>query len=120
MTDATLKSYEADLNRRLDRLMALVPTHPAGGKLQTVIRKIRRHLFVFVQNRDLTATNNGAERALRPCAVYRKITNGFRSEWGAQLYADIRSVVETGRRRSIRAIDAIRLTLDERPLPIGT
>ena len=91
-----------------------------GGKLQTVIRKIRRHLFVFVQNRDLTATNNGAERALRPCAVYRKITNGFRSEWGAQLYADIRSVVETGRRRSIRAIDAIRLTLDERPLPIGT
>ena len=61
---------------------------------------------------DLTATNNGAERALRPCAVYRKITNGFRSAWGAVLYADIRSVVETARRRSIRAIDAIRLTLD--------
>jgi transposase len=62
-------------------------------------------------------------------AVYRKnlssgpdprITNGFRSQWGATLYADIRSVVETARRRSIRAIDAIRLTLDERPLPIGT
>src|SRR3954471_15635451 len=83
---------EADLDRRLDRLMARVPSHPAGGKLQTVIRKIRRHLFVFVQNRDLTATNNGAERALRPCAVYRKITNGFRSAWGAVLYADIRSV----------------------------
>ena len=115
-----LKSYEADLNRRLDRLMARVPSHPAGGTLQTVIRKIRRHLFVFVQNRDLTATNNGAERALRPCAVYRKITNGFRSAWGAVLYADIRSVVETARRRSIRAIDAIRLTLDERPLPTGT
>ena len=119
LSDATLKSYEADLDRRLDRLMARVPSHPAGGKLQTVIRKIRRHLFVFVQNRDLTATNNGAERALRPCAVYRKITNGFRSAWGAVLYADIRSVVETARRRSIRAIDAIRLTLDERPLPTG-
>ncbi len=120
LTDATLKSYEADLDRRLDRLMALVPSHPAGDKLQTVIKKIRRYLFVFVQNRDLTATNNGSERALRPCAVYRKITNGFRSAWGAALYADIRSVVETARRRSIRAIDAIRLTLDERPLPIGT
>ena len=117
LADATLKSYEADLDRRLDRLMALVPSHPAGGKLQTVIRKIRRHLFVFVQNRDLSATNNGSERSLRPCAVYRKITNGFRSEWGAALYADIRSVVESARRRSIRAIDAIRLTLDERPLP---
>jgi len=120
LTDSTLKTYAADLDRRLDRLMALVPSHPAGGKLQTVIKKSRRHLFVFVQNRDLTATNNGSERALRPCAVYRKITNGFRSEWGATLYADIRSVVETARRRSIRAIEAIRLTLDERPLPIGT
>lgn len=98
---------------------ALVPRHAAGGKLQTVIRKIRRHLFVFVQHRDLTATNNGAERALRPCVVYRKITNGFRSAWGAALYADIRSVVETARRRSLRTIDAIRLTLEERPLPIG-
>jgi len=120
LADATLKTYEADLDRRLDRLMALVPIHPAGGKLHTVIKKNRRHLFVFVTNRDLTATNNGSERALRPCAVYRKITNGFRSQWGAALYADIRSVVETARRRSIRAIDAIRLTLDERPLPIGT
>jgi transposase len=116
LVDGTLKTYEADLNRRLDRLMALVPSHPAGAKLQTVIRKTRRHLFVFVQNRHLSATNNGSERALRPCAVYRKITNGFRSEWGAALYANIRSVVETARRRSIRAIDAIRLTLEGLPL----
>ncbi len=78
---------------------------------------VRRHLFVFVTNRDLEATNNGSERALRPSAVYRKITNGFRSEWGAKLYADIRSVVETARRRSIRAIDAIRLTLHAKPIP---
>jgi transposase len=117
LTDATLKAYEADLDRRLDRLMALVPTHPAGAKLQTVIKKNRRHLFVFVTNRDLTATNNGSQRALRPCAVCRKITNGFRSEWSSALYADIRSVVETARRRSIRAIDAIRLTLEALPIP---
>ena len=117
LADSTLKIYEADLNRRLDRLMSLIPTHKAGGKLQKIIKKVRRHLFVFVTNRDLTATNNGSERALRPCAVYRKITNGFRSQWGAALYADIRSVVETARRRSIRAIDAIRLTLEGRPLP---
>ena len=63
-------------------------------------------------NCEITATNNGAERALRPCAVYRKITNGFRSQWGATLYANIRSAVETARRRSITAIDAIRLTLE--------
>ena len=111
LTDGTLKIYEADLDRRLDRLMSLDPIHKAGSRIQKIIKKVRRHLFVFVTNRDLEATNNGSERALRPCAVYRKITNGFRSEWAAKLYADVRSVVETARRRSIRAIDAIRLTL---------
>jgi transposase len=117
LADGTLKIYEADLNRRLDRLMSLTPTDKAGNKLRTIIKKVRSHLFVFVTNRDLTATNNGSERALRPCAVYRKITNGFRSEWGATLYADIRSVVETARRRSIRAIDSIRLTLEGQSIP---
>ena len=117
LADATLKTYEADLERRLDRIMALDPAHPAGTKLKRMIRKVRRHLFVFVRNRHLEPTNNGSERALRPCAVYRKITNGFRSEWGAHLYADIRSVIETARRRSVRAIDAIRLTLQGAPIP---
>lgn len=52
-----------------------------------------------------------SEAEQSPCEVYRKITNGFRQEWGAHLYADIRSVIETARQRSVRAIDAIRLTL---------
>ncbi len=117
LADSTLKIYHGDLNRRLDRLLALKPDHKAGRKLQATIKAIRGNLFVFVTNRDIEATNNGSERALRPCAVYRKITNGFRSEWGAKFYADIRSVVETARRRALRAIDAIRLTLRGQPLP---
>ncbi|HXZ17938.1 MAG TPA: transposase, partial [Roseiarcus sp.] len=80
-------------------------------------KAIRGNLFVFMTNREIEATNNGSERALRPGAVYRKITNGFRSEWGAAFYADLRSVIETARRRSVRALDAIRLTLQGAPLP---
>ncbi len=108
LKDATLRTYEADLERRLDNLLIPDATHPAGIKLKRMIRKVRQHLFVFVQNRELEPTNNGSERALRPCAVYRKITNGFRQEWGVHLYADIRSVIETARRHAVRAIDAIR------------
>jgi len=117
LTDATLKVYAARLEARLDELMARTPTHAAGVKLQRIVKKIRRHLFVFVTNRDIPATNNGSERALRPCAVFRKITNGFRTEWGAKLYADIRSVIETARRRAIGAFEAIRLTMAGMPLP---
>jgi transposase len=116
LADATLKNYATRLDRRLDALMARPPTHPAGVKFHRVVKKIRRHLFVFVTNRAIPATNNGSERALRPCVTFRKITNGFRTPWGARLYADIRSVIETGRRRSIGALDAIRLTLAETPL----
>jgi transposase len=117
LADSTLKVYEAGLEKRLDRLLALHPVAPAGKKMQRVVKRFRQHLFVFMTNRDIEPTNNGSERALRPCAVYRKITNGFRSEWGARLYADIRSVVETARRRGLRAIDAIRLTLAGNPIP---
>jgi transposase len=120
LTDATLKTYAARLNASLDELMRLVPAHETGVKLQRMIKRTREYLFVFVTNRDIPATNNGSERALRPCAVFRKITNGFRTEWGAKLYADIRSVVETARRRSIGALEAIRLTLAGAPLVNST
>ena len=48
-------------------------------------------------DRDVPATNNVAERALRPSVIFRKVTNGFRSDWGAQTYAAFRSVVSTAK-----------------------
>ena len=116
LADATLKTYAARLNAHLDELMRIAPANEAGVKLQRTIERTRQYLFVFVTNRDIPATNNGSERALRPCVVFRKITNGFRTEWGAKLYADIRSVIETARRRAIGALEAIRLTLAGTPL----
>jgi transposase len=98
------RPHRRRLEAELDRVLALIPTHPPGG----AIEKLRRKLLVFVSNRDVPATNNESERSLRPCATYRKITNGFRSQWGAIEYADIRSAIETGRRQSIGALQAIR------------
>jgi transposase len=73
-------------------------------------------LFTFLADRAIPPTNNGSEQALRPCVVFRKVTNCFRSEWAAHLYADIRSVIETARRRAIGVLDAIRATLNRSPL----
>jgi transposase len=116
LADSTLRAYQAKLDKRLDDLMARNPTHEAGVKFQRVVKKIRRHLFVFMTNRAIPPTNNESERSLRPCVTYRKITNGFRTDWGARLYANIRSVIETARRRGIGALDAIRMTLAGRQL----
>jgi transposase len=116
LRDSTLKAYAYKLEARLDKLMALTPKTKEGQKLQIAIKGCRRHLFVFMTNRALSPTNNGSERSLRPAVIFRKITNCFRSEWGAEFYADIRSVIETGRRRGIDALQAIWLTLRGEPL----
>jgi transposase len=116
LADTTLRAYAAKLEARLDALLRLAPTHPQGDKLLRVIKKYRPNLFVFVSNRDLPATNNGSEQALRPCVIFRKVTNCFRAQWAAKLYADIRSVLETARRRHIPPLDAIRQSLGCLPL----
>jgi transposase len=117
LADASLRSYVGKLERKLDALLRIAPRNRPGEKLQHVIKKVRQHLFVFVTNRDVPATNNGSEQALRPCVIFRKVTNCFRSQWGADLYADIRSVIETARRRAVGAFEAIHLTLNNVPLP---
>lgn len=116
LADATLRTYNYQLDSKLDALLRLTPKHDEGKKLQDVIKGCRRYMFVFLANRAIPPTNNGSEQALRPCVVYRKVTNCFRSEWAAHLYADIRSVIETARRRAIGVLDAIRSTLKGVPL----
>jgi transposase len=119
LADSTLAVYAAKLEAKLDRLLQIEPANRQGQKLLRIIKKYRQNLFVFVTNRALPPTNNGSEQALRPCVIFRKITNCFRSQWGARLYADVRSVLETARRRGIPILQSIRLTLDERPLPLA-
>ena len=61
-------------------MLAMVATHQARLKVMGIINKVRRHLLVFVQNLEFSAGKTGSEHAPRPCAVYRKIIGGFRSE----------------------------------------
>ena len=119
LADATLRAYGYKLEAELDVLLRIAPAHGAGSKLQNVIKGCRRHMFVFLANRAIPPTNNGSEQALRPCVIFRKVTNCFRSEWAAHLYADVRSVIETARRKAIGALEAIRLTLNGLSLPTG-
>ena len=118
LADSTLAAYHSRLQGTLDALLKIVPATKPGHKLQRLIKRFRQNLFVFVTNRHIPPTNNGSEQALRPAVVFRKITNCFRSEWGANLYAHVRSVIETARRRRIGLLKAIRLTLQGTPLPV--
>lgn len=67
-------------------------------------------------DRAVPPTNNGAERALRPSVIFRKVTNGFRSLWGADVHALIRSGIGTGRLNGFTAHQAISRSLAGQPI----
>ena len=66
--------------------------------------------------RAVPPTNNGSERDIRPPTTFRKFTNGFRSDWGGDLYAAVRSTLNTGRRQGLSARQTIQATINREPL----
>jgi len=111
LKDTTLSQYLYDLDRRLDRIMAAVPIGEPGRRLRKRMLANRAHLLVFMTNRDVPYTNNVSERHLRPSVIFRKVTNGFRCEWGAETYAAFRSVVSTAKANGASVLDTVRFVL---------
>jgi hypothetical protein len=96
-----------------DRL--LDPATPADHlKIAKRLRKRRRHLFTFLRHRGVDATNNAAERALRPAVIARKISCGNRTERGKQTWQVLASIAATcsQQQRSFTK-------LVEKALPVG-
>lgn len=112
LADATIKTYARDLRAELDRLLALKPSNTAGNDLRCAIAVTARDkLLVFLSRRDVEPTNNASEQALRMSVVFRRVTNGFRSVWGAKTYADQRSIVATGRLAGRTPLASLRAAL---------
>jgi transposase len=111
LAESTRREYRRRLDRALDAVMALAPANPHCQRLHRRYGRVRGHLFTFLDHPEVAADNNGCERELRPTATYRKVTGGFRSDWGADLFAAVRSVIGTAARRGIDAYQAIRQTL---------
>src|SRR5260370_27227005 len=109
--DPTLKQYRADVERGLGRIIAAEPIGQPGRRLRKRIAANRAHLFVFVTNRDVPYTNNISERHLRPSVIFRKVTNGFRCQWGAETYAGFRSVVSTAKANGASVLGVLRFVL---------
>ena len=111
---STRLEYRRRLERELDRVLALQPSHRHGQRLRKRYLAVRDSLFTFLEHPDAPPDNNGSERDLRPMVVYRKVTGGFRSAWGPDLCAAVASVVGTAARRGIDAYHAILAVLSGR------
>jgi hypothetical protein len=85
------------------QLQAVLDKPMAGGwpsDAQRLANRIKRHWdewFTFLSYPEVKPDNNDAERALRPIVVHRKVSGTARSDWGAQLVAQMFSFLETVR-----------------------
>jgi transposase len=107
LKENTLYQYRCDLKRRLEQCLELEPTHNDGVRLKKRYSKIRDNLFLFLEEAAVPPTNNGSEQAIRMSTIFRKVTNCFRSDWGKDLFANVRSIVNTGKRQGLSAFQAI-------------
>ena len=88
-----------------------------GANLLERYRKYRDALFVFLYRSDVPAHNNACERALRPSVIHRKVMGSFRSDWGAQAYAVLATVLNTAKRNGQSAFQKLLLLMGKPVLP---
>lgn len=116
LKNSTLAQYRAKAERRLDHLLLLPTVTEAGAEVLRQTKRWRSQFFTFLTDRAVPPTNNASEQALRPSVIFRKVTNGFRSLWGADVHALIRSVIGTGRLNGLSAHQAISRVLAGQPI----
>lgn len=78
--------------------------------------KQRDHLFTFLENPDVPATNNLAERQLRPAVIARKISCGNKTVKGAAAWAVLASLAATCRQTGRSLVPSIAQTIRLQPV----
>ena len=90
-------------------------TEPLNKDMKDVIAFQKRmvkysdHLFNFLLNKDSPPDNNGSERAIRNFKIKQKISGFFKSDEGANVYATIRSIIDTAIKNNQNPFEIIRL-----------
>ena len=106
------------VERRFDHLLQQNLDPPEARRLQRRYQKYRDALFVFLYRTEVSPTNNLSERYLRPAVIHRKVSGGFRSAWGAQTYAALKSLVDTAALSGIAPFEVIQNLFGLPALPL--
>jgi len=97
----------SEIENDLDALLNQRLGHSDERKLQNRYLLRREKLLTFLYYPGAPPTNNQSEQALRTSAIHRKVTNGFRSDRGANAYADLLSVIATSKIKGQRVFEAL-------------
>jgi hypothetical protein len=104
------------LEKKLDALIAEERrfSDPDNARLAKRLRKQRQHLFTFLEVEEVEATNNRAERALRPAVIVRKTGGCNRTPTGAQTHSILASLLVTAKQQGQDPLDYLAKVLTAR------
>jgi transposase len=105
------------LEANIERWLAKTFRDPSNRRLAKHLRHEQPWLFMFLHCPGIEATNNAAERALRPAVVARKTWGGNRTENGAKTQQILISILTTCRQQGKDSFDRI-IELFLSPIPI--
>jgi transposase len=112
----------AALSASAERLLAWPRNNPADQaapveeKVRLRLRKQQDHLFTFLDHDAVPATNNLAERQLRPAVISRKLSCGNKTEAGARTWQILASLAATCRQNGQAFADFLAPNLALKPL----
>jgi transposase len=103
------QALEANADRLLGAARTVVNADanaaPLEEKLRQRLLKQRDHLFTFLDHEAVDATNNLAERQLRPAVISRKLSCGNKTERGARTFQVLASRAATCRQNHASFVD---------------
>lgn len=97
------EDIESNLKRLETNLLTFLSKKFAHKKLNTLIKRMTKYyfeLFTFIKT-SVPATNNPAEREIRPAVLMRKTSYCNRSEQGKQAQAVLMSIIATSKRNNL-------------------
>lgn len=93
LSDHQVQQARQRLKDQAELLLVPSKDNNIDEKIANRLRKQRQYLFTFLEDKRVDATNNLAERQLRPAVITRKISCGNKTQKGAQSWATIKSVI---------------------------
>jgi transposase len=106
----TLRGFQGrvtQIENCLDSLLGERVRSEAARKLLNRFTTHRDKLLSFLRYPAIPPTNNESEQALRGSVVHRKVTNGFRSKWGAKAYANLQTIIATAKHKGKAVFQAL-------------
>jgi transposase len=83
------------LEQKLEELLAQARPTNVEEKVRRRMEKQKDHLFTFLDHPEVDATNNLAERQLRPAVIARKVSCGNKTPRGARTWEILASLAAT-------------------------